>query len=153
MDVSGQLYDYDLAEHVIILNDWMHQYSIEYFPGHTSYNVGQMPDSILVNGKGRTVNPRSGCPTHTPLEVFNVDSGKKYRFRLINALTSVCPANFAIENHILTVIASDGIAVEPVVVDSISSYSGTLSNAAVQSTYFFQGIQAFSICKSHLPVW
>lgn len=47
------LYEQDLLTHVILLSDWMHDVSIERFPGRTRRNPGQIPESVLINGKGR----------------------------------------------------------------------------------------------------
>lgn len=124
VDLSGFLYDFDLPEHVVIISDWMHEYAISRFPGRTSYHTGQTPDSILINGKGNAKNVWTGCNTKASLQTFNVQPGKKYRFRLINAFASVCPAQFNIENHKLKIIATDGVAVKPVDVDTIISFGG-----------------------------
>lgn len=124
VDLSGALYDFDLVDHVIIINDWLHEAASSRFPGRLSYNLGQDPESILINGKGRAIHPLTGCETRTPYEVFKVAAGRRYRFRLINAFTTVCPAQFNIERHRLKIIATDGVAVQPVDVDTIISFSG-----------------------------
>lgn len=62
--------------------------------------------------------------TRTPLEVFRVQYGKRYRFRVINSGSHVCPAVLEVENHSLLVIASDSYDVEPVEVDSLFSNPG-----------------------------
>lgn len=62
--------------------------------------------------------------TNTPLEVFTITPGRRYRFRLINSFGSVCPAQITFEGHALTVIATDGEAVHPVTVNTIISFSG-----------------------------
>lgn len=59
-----------------------------------------------------------------PLHVFTVQSGKRYRFRLINAEFLNCPMDFSIDNHTMTMIASDGSEFVPIVVDSFVSYAG-----------------------------
>lgn len=127
VDLSRLHYDYDLPDHVIIINDWLHEPAATRFPGRLSYNAGQTPDSILINGKGRSINPFTRCETITPYEVFKVAAGKRYRFRLINAFATVCPAQFNIQSHQLKIIATDGIAVQPVIVDTIISFSGEYS--------------------------
>lgn len=124
VDVSGALYDYDLVDHVIILNDWIHEPASTRFPGRLTYDDGQAPDSILINGLGRSINPFTQCKTVTPYAVFKVAAGRRYRFRLINAFTTVCPAQFNIERHRMKIIATDGVAVQPVDVDTIISFSG-----------------------------
>lgn len=53
LDPHHHLYDFDLSNHVLALNDWMHEQLVEHFPGKRLSDVGQTPDSILINGKGR----------------------------------------------------------------------------------------------------
>lgn len=43
---------------------------------------------------------------------------------MINSFGTVCPAEFLIEKHRLTVIATDGEDLQPVVVDKIVSVTG-----------------------------
>jgi hypothetical protein len=69
-------------------------------------------------------DPNTGFVTNTPLEVFTMTPGKRYRFRLINSFGTVCPAQFSVEGHVLTVIATDGESVQPVNVNTIISFSG-----------------------------
>lgn len=59
-----------------------------------------------------------------PLHVFRVQKGKRYRFRLINAEFLNCPMELSIDNHTMTMIASDGSEFVPVEVDSFVSYAG-----------------------------
>lgn len=79
---------------------------------------------MLINGRGQFRDPNTGFMTNTPLEVFTMTPGRRYRFRLINAFASVCPAQVTIEGHSLTVIATDGEPVQPVQVNTIISFSG-----------------------------
>lgn len=69
-------------------------------------------------------DPNTGFMTNTPLEVFTITPGRRYRFRLINSYGSVCPAQITVEGHTLTIIATDGEAVQPVQVNTIISFSG-----------------------------
>jgi FtsP/CotA-like multicopper oxidase with cupredoxin domain len=69
-------------------------------------------------------DPNTGFVTNTPLEVFTMTPGKRYRFRLINSFGTVCPAQFSVEDHSLTLIATDGEPVQPVNVNTIISFSG-----------------------------
>lgn len=62
--------------------------------------------------------------TASPLEVFRVQRGQRYRFRVINSMSHVCPALLEIEKHSLLVIATDGSDVLPVPVDSLYSQPG-----------------------------
>lgn len=45
-------YNEDRPEHVIIISDWMHELSLERFPGRYRNNSGQIPDNFLINGRG-----------------------------------------------------------------------------------------------------
>jgi L-ascorbate oxidase len=62
--------------------------------------------------------------TLTPLEVFRVQNGRRYRFRVISSLSFAGLAVIEIENHNLTVIASDSYDVHPATVDSIVINAG-----------------------------
>lgn len=123
-DPNSHLYDYDLTTHVMLLSDWLHEDAAERFPGRLAVNTGQDPESVLINGKGQFRDPNTGFMTNTPLEVFTITPGRRYRFRMINAFASVCPAQMTIEGHNLTVIATDGEPVQPVSVNTIISFSG-----------------------------
>lgn len=68
----------------------------------------------------------SHATSNIPFEVITVGANQRYRFRLINSFCTVCPAQLTIEGHRLTVIASDGQPMQPVVVDSIVSLAGTI---------------------------
>jgi Putative multicopper oxidases len=64
----------------------------------------------------------------TPKHVFHVKQGMRYRFRVIGALSTHCPAVVHIENHKLLMIASDGSPFKPVLVDSFTIFSGKFYN-------------------------
>ncbi|XP_060566453.1 uncharacterized protein LOC132725369 [Ruditapes philippinarum] len=73
--------------------------------------------SGLINGKGRYYNPETGKHNQAPLTVFSVTQGKKYRFRVIG-VGSLYPFRISVDNHVMTVIASDGYDLEPVEAES-----------------------------------
>ncbi|XP_047512299.1 laccase-5 isoform X2 [Pieris napi] len=123
-DPNSHLYDYDLTTHVMLLSDWLHEDAAERYPGRLAVNTGQDPENVLINGKGQFRDPNTGFMTNTPLEVFTITPGRRYRFRMINAFASVCPAQVTFEGHNLTVIATDGEPVQPVQVNTIISFSG-----------------------------
>ncbi|KZC07550.1 Laccase-5, partial [Dufourea novaeangliae] len=121
---NAHLYNFDLANHLIVINDWMVELASSRFPGRRiSGVIGQSPDSLLINGKGRYTDS-NGTTTDTPLEVITVDAKQRYRFRLVNTFSTTCAGEFSIEGHNLTVIATDGQPIKPVVVESIISFSG-----------------------------
>lgn len=76
--------------------------------------------------------------TNTPLEVFTITPGRRYRFRLINSFGSVCPSQITFEGHSLTIIATDGEAVQPVTVDTIISFSGKERFSSASKLFFFK---------------
>ncbi|XP_038215387.1 laccase isoform X3 [Zerene cesonia] len=123
-DPNSHLYDYDLTTHVMLISDWLHEDAAERYPGRLAVNTGQDPENVLINGKGQFRDPNTGFMTNTPLEVFTITPGRRYRFRMINAFASVCPAQVTFEGHNLTVIATDGEPVQPVQVNTIISFSG-----------------------------
>uniref|UniRef100_A0A182Q0P9 Uncharacterized protein n=1 Tax=Anopheles farauti TaxID=69004 RepID=A0A182Q0P9_9DIPT len=213
-DIHNLLYDEDLSEHVMTVQDWGHEQGVSLFAAHHHSTGDNKPPNLLINGRGkyfqrfakipiplststveppmvdvseepgqsstdageeieettlvtevpsttesddvellqassehglksvlrsedvrhrtkrqsRTVNfnavvvPES---KHIPLAVFRVDRGRRYRFRLINAEFLNCPVELSIENHNLTVIASDGFGIQPLEdLGSFVSYAG-----------------------------
>ena len=120
-DINSKLYDFDLKEHYIIILEWTKMpFQTVYGPLLHSGNY-LAAHSILINGKGQ----RNGEPSsYVPLETFTVKKGSRYRFRLINAAIQYCMMQIAVEGHNLTVIASDGKPIEPIVVESIISANG-----------------------------
>lgn len=73
---------------------------------------------MLINGRGRyPLGPA------TPLSVFNVEFGKRYRFRLV-AMSWDTYFTFSIDGHNMTVIEADGVNTEPLIVDSILIHAG-----------------------------
>lgn len=136
----------------MILSDWLHEDAAERYPGRLAVNTGQDPDNVLINGKGQFRDPNTGFVTNTPLEIFTITPGRKYRFRLINAFASVCPAQITFEGHGLTVIATDGEPVRPVQVNTIISFSGEIPfqvlNERELSTFTFLRFLAMSEVSS-----
>ncbi|XP_014613124.1 PREDICTED: laccase-1-like [Polistes canadensis] len=124
-DPNRNLYDDDLYDHVIFLSDWMHSLAIKHLPGTFANNPGQTPDNFLINGLGRQfTGPNTNQSNDIQIAYFYVVKGRRYRFRMINSFGTVCPAEFSIQGHKLTVIASDGEDLQPVVVDKIISLTG-----------------------------
>ena len=88
--------------------------------------VGPVPYwSGLINGRGRHALPNTEVVNRrqTRLSIFDVDPGNLYRFRLIGA-QSLYAYMFSIDEHQLTVIATDGVFIEPTTVDFIIIHSG-----------------------------
>ena len=83
--------------------------------------IGPVPYwSGLINGRGRHNDTDY---SNSKLSEFNVTAGNTYRFRLIGA-QSLYAYRFSIEDHDLTVIATDGQFIEPIEVDYIIIHSG-----------------------------
>lgn len=77
-------------------------------------DVGDVPfQSGLINGKGRPKGMGKG-----PLTVVEVQKGETIRLRLVNG-SSTYALRFQIDGHPLTIIASDGMQVQPVEVDNL----------------------------------
>ncbi|KAF8713643.1 multicopper oxidase family, partial [Rhizoctonia solani] len=121
-DPHKALYDVDDESTVITLDDWYHTpaptLQEQFFSTNNTALNAPVPDSALINGKGRYV----GGP-EVERAVLKVQSGKRYRFRVINT-SAIGSYTFAIEGHTMTIIEADGIAHEPLVVDSFDVYAG-----------------------------
>ena len=83
-------------------------------------------DGLLINGKGVYYQYKNINATEPPRAIFNVTYGYKYRFRLIHAGVLNCPIIFSIDNHNLTIIASDGYATEPFEISSLTIMAGKI---------------------------
>lgn len=143
---SATLYDYDPHDFFVLASDWMHVYAEQYFPGLTSKL--SIFESMLINGHGRFLNVRNlfffslsslkiffqkstGVFSEAPLTIYNVAHQKRYRFRVINGASNVCPFVIQIENHELLIIASDGSTFDPVKADTLYFISGERYDAVV----------------------
>lgn len=77
--------------------------------------------AILVNSKGWTkqedIRQR---PHHLPLTNYRIRSGEHQRYRIVNGGVSQGIVVW-IEDHVMTVIAADGVEVKPMVVSEFSS--------------------------------
>ncbi|KAK9307808.1 hypothetical protein QLX08_002035 [Tetragonisca angustula] len=124
-DPHYQLFDKD--EIIIFLSDWMHELSVERYPGWYRHDLGQIAKNILINGLGQARDPidiTKGQITNGLLTEFTVRKGERHRIRLINSFTTVCLAELRIEQHELVVIAQDGANVKPKPVDKIVTAAG-----------------------------
>ena len=59
----------------------------------------------------------SGNWTETPLKSYHVQSGEKYRFRVIHPGT-IFPLRVSIDGHMLNIVAMDGYDVVPIMFES-----------------------------------
>ena len=153
-DPHADLYDHDLADHVIMVNDWINETSISKFSGHYHNDGDNKPTSMLINGRGAPQQTFSSARNETPRATFRVQHGNRYRFRLINAGFLYCPVEFSIDNHTLTVIASDGGLVEPVEVASLIIYAGERYDFVVDAnqtsaTSYWIRVKGWADCGVH----
>ncbi|CAE6472720.1 unnamed protein product [Rhizoctonia solani] len=121
-DPQKNLYDVDDETTIITLDDWYHTpaptLQEQFFSTSNTALNAPVPDSALINGKGRYV----GGP-EVERAVLKVQPGKRHRFRVINT-SAIGSYTFAIEGHTMTIIEADGIAHEPLAVDSFDIYAG-----------------------------
>ena len=126
IDLNSNSYDFDINDHILMLNDWFDETIISKFVfHHHSTTDNNRATAILINGKGVDSN------NTTPRALFTVKKGFRYRFRLINSGVSFCPIQFIVDNHTLTVIASDGQPVVPQTFDSVTLHAGNLQILAI----------------------
>ncbi|XP_030081054.1 laccase-2 [Drosophila hydei] len=52
----GGLYDFDLSEHVLVVQDWIHEPGASIFAFHHHSSGDNKPHNILINGRGRYYN-------------------------------------------------------------------------------------------------
>ncbi|XP_062138710.1 uncharacterized protein LOC133847577 [Drosophila sulfurigaster albostrigata] len=106
LNPHAHLYDFDRSEHVIMIQDWVHNFD------------ESVAENILINGRGRNMKKDTKAKP-TLYATFGVIRGGRYRFRVIFNGVSNCPISMSIDNHDLVVIASDGNDIEPVEVQKI----------------------------------
>ena len=134
-DVNSKLYDYDLPEHIIMINDFAHVISSAWTAEYLYSNGYNMHRAILINGLGvQTFNDSiRDMKIKTPIAKFNVETSKRYRFRLIDIGVYSCTMKFSIDGHNLTVIALDGHPIEPIEVESIVILPGERYDFVLQT--------------------
>jgi iron transport multicopper oxidase len=119
-DPSLHLYDVDDETTIMSVNDWYHNLAVPlqaaYFSPDNGGGLEPTPDSGLFNGVGRF----NGGP-ETPWAVVNVQSGLRYRFRMIN-MSGFAQFQCGIQDHVIQVMEADGIIHDPVSVDSFTIY-------------------------------
>ncbi|KAJ8030199.1 L-ascorbate oxidase [Holothuria leucospilota] len=129
-DIHKNEYDFDLMEHSVLVLDWLDDVTLKKFIAHHHDNGDNRPEAILINGKGKRAKfvTEMGSDTlsehFTEREVFHVRAGGRYRFRMASNAGTNCAKRISVDNHTLTVIASDGRPIKPVVVDTFVIYGG-----------------------------
>ncbi|QRW12867.1 Multicopper oxidase [Ceratobasidium sp. AG-Ba] len=86
-----------------------------------------VPDTGLINGRGRY----KGGPA-APWSVISVEQGKRYRFRVVNN-GALGYYTFQIDGHPLKIIEADGLAHEPLIVNSLDIHPGERYSIVVEA--------------------
>ncbi|KAK3884409.1 hypothetical protein Pcinc_011312 [Petrolisthes cinctipes] len=124
-DPNYSLFDYDIPGHVLLIHDWLHMPTEDKFIFRHHSGGDDFPESMLINGQGPHQHSNKTSPAaHIPYRQFTVTPGNRYRMRLINAAILNCPITVSVEDHMLTVIATDGNPVKPLNASSIVVYPG-----------------------------
>ncbi|KAL1849720.1 hypothetical protein Plec18167_005291 [Paecilomyces lecythidis] len=102
--------NYDEDKGILILNDWSHQTVDELYS--TAQTSGPPTlDNALINGTNVYGDDDDSDQTGYRFNT-SFTAGTSYRFRLVNAAIDT-HFKFSIDNHTLTVIASDLVPIEP----------------------------------------
>ncbi|XP_058802841.1 uncharacterized protein LOC131670882 [Phymastichus coffea] len=151
-DVYVDQYDYDI--HRLVINDWKDRPADE-DEIHDNYDrFNAITETILINGYGRYVNftDANGTAIDMPTAIIQVESGKKYRIRTINAGSENCPMEMSIDNHTLLVIALDSRYIKPVEVDVVTFWSGErvdfILNATQTPANYWIRVRGLSRCAT-----
>ncbi|XP_038051053.1 oxidoreductase OpS5-like [Patiria miniata] len=126
-DVHSSLYDHDLAQHVIFVHDWIHEIFIERYIRFFLHGFDDTPDTLMFNGEGRHakfVHEVSNDTIYTPRHEVHVERNQRYRFRVIANAGLECTFQVSVDEHNLTVIASDGAPFQPIQVAALGLSSG-----------------------------
>jgi L-ascorbate oxidase len=148
----ANLYDFDLPEHVVTIIDWFNKSSLNKIVSNYK-GADSRANSFLINGKARGEVLLNEEKAETPREVFHVEQGEKYRFRLIYPGITMCPIEVSIDNHNLTIIASDGRLLQPYEVTSLVMYPGErydfILNANQIINSYWLKVKGLSDCSVH----
>lgn len=94
LDPHANAYDFDLAEHQVLITDWDNFMAENKEPGLRG--TPTLPDAILINGFGSHSNLRTGQNAYAPIATFYVERGKKHRFRVANAGSYDCQLELSV---------------------------------------------------------
>lgn len=93
-DPHSGSYDYDLAEHGLIIFDWSASLAENYMPGTPNAPLNVV--SLLFNGFGTNYNPATNTRAFAPIAAFYAQRGKRYRWRVDYALNQFCPVELCV---------------------------------------------------------
>ncbi|XP_063989711.1 uncharacterized protein LOC135168987 [Diachasmimorpha longicaudata] len=127
-DPLQKYYDFDLAEHVMMISFFTRR--LTQFSTRIEASARNIVSSRLIvndDWDGVSVEPLNSTDSQRirpRYEVFHVDAGKRYRFRAIYKTSIACPVQVSVTNHKIQIIASDSGTIDPVEVDTFLMYSG-----------------------------
>nr|CAD7440973.1 unnamed protein product [Timema bartmani] len=170
-DPSSPHYDYDLAEHYMIVWHWYSQPSSQHLTTALHRNGSVYGAGLIINGKGGLENFGAGWKetySKMPRETFTISKvgagilrilrkGKRYRFRLAFNSAVYCPVQMSIDQHKLTVIASESASFQPVEVSSLminggERYDVVVKGDQIPGNYWIR-FRALGDCyKDHIKV-
>lgn len=84
--------------------------------------------------------------------------GKRYRFRLINGMTHVCPTSIEVQGHSLTILASDSFDLRPVTVERLITNSGERYDFVIDASRsecegnFWIRVAGVGVCDIAIPL-
>lgn len=152
-----------IAEHILQVQEWNHEWDSDYgfemmlygiVENSTEYTPSTSVDgssfsllkaqSGLFNGRGRYYYDfKSDSHNSAPLTVYRVKHGSIYRFRVI-AVGDLYPFRISVDDHLITVVSSDGYPIQPVTVESFiinpgERYDFTLLANQTIGNYWIRG--------------
>lgn len=109
------------------------------------------------NAFGNLIQTTTDSYSFAALTVFNVDPGKRYRFRFVNAGFNVCPLLLQIESHNMTIIATEISDVKPLVIDSLYSMNGErfdfVLNATSEPRDYWMRVKSLPPCHTDVEAF
>ncbi|KUL87251.1 hypothetical protein ZTR_03350 [Talaromyces verruculosus] len=139
-------YDEDIG--ILFLSDWSHQ-TADRQEILALWDGPPMEDTNLINGTNiNNVNQTMGKRFQT-----SVESGKRYRIRLVSAAVNT-QFKFTIDNHTMQVIAADFVPIVPFTTDILSLGSGQrydiiVTANATAGSYWMRAIVQQSCLQSN----
>lgn len=94
-DVHETLYDHDMEQHQVIISDWSNFLAEDFLPKKRN-EAQQLVASVLINGFGTFKSPSNSTRTFAPIAAFSMEYGKRYRWKIINAITQNCPMELCV---------------------------------------------------------
>lgn len=87
-DPNANTYDFDLAEHSVLILDWTNHMAEDKLPG--IQNDKPLSSSVLINSFGSYYDLATDKNLFAPMEVFYVQRCKRHRFRILNTGSHSC---------------------------------------------------------------